>query len=270
MCFDSGSMQKRFIPIMHALGIKKHLLMMVFFISMLCYGEIIQFSAAEQECFILTNSTSVVEWNSLNTTNLIRVVHRNAYDWRLPTLTGDKISFLNASPLEFLPSELKTYTKIFVVAHANNLKPWSTLVDADIGLNVLPNAFAATGESGFKFYKSSNTAKVYINGEQTTHTLINQSFIVELLLDEPSNLNNVFIGGSPATTYWNRSWDGYIYEILFVEEELTEEQYSAIYTYLSIKHKIPVAIELNDNAYTVLKALNIRSGSAFTTMILMR
>jgi hypothetical protein len=122
----------------------------------------------------------------------------------------------------------------------------------------------------FQFYKPSNTTEIYINGELTTQAPINQSFIVELSLDEPLNLNNVFIGGSPAALEWERSWNGDIYEILFVDEDLTEDQYSAIYTYLSIKHKIPVAIELNDNAYAILRALNVSSEPAFTTMILMR
>ena len=38
------------------------------------------------------------------------------------------------------------------------------------------------------------------------------------------NLNNVFIGGSPAALEWERSWNGDIYEILFVDEDLTEDE----------------------------------------------
>ena len=270
MYFDSGSMQKRFISTMHALKIKKRLLMIVFFISMLCYGEIIQFSVAKQDCFIITNNTSVVEWKSINTTNSLKVVHRNASNWGLPTLDKYKISFQDATPLEFSSLMPIAYKKIFIVAQANDIKSWATLLDASKGLSIAPDIFSVTNGENFQFYNFTGGFQIYVNGENTNNAPINQSFIVELSLDEPLNLNNVFIGGSPAALEWERSWNGDIYEILFVDEDLTEDQYSAIYTYLSIKHKIPVAIELNDNAYAVLKALNIRSGSAFTTMILMR
>ena len=270
MCFDSGSMQKRFISTMHALKIKKRLLMIVFFISMLCYGEIIQFSVAKQDCFIITNNTSVVEWKSINTTNSLKVVHRNASNWGLPTLEKYKISFQDATPLEFSSLMPIAYKKIFIVAQANDIKSWATLLDASKGLSIAPDIFSVTNGENFQFYNFTGGFQIYVNGEYANNAPIYQSFIVDLSLDEPLNLNNVFIGGSPAALEWERSWNGDIYEILFVDEDLTEDQYSAIYTYLSIKHKIPVAIELNDNAYAILKALNVSSEPAFTTMILMR
>ena len=265
MNFNSNPIQKQLIRTMKRLG-----LITMLFISLLSFGEIIQFSAAEKDSIVLTNSTLVVEWESINTTNSMTVVHRNAFDWSLPALGQYKISFLNASPLEFSSSESSTYAKIFLVAKVVDAKSWATLVDAEAGLSVLPNVFATSNDDKFQFYKSSNDYEIYINGEQTTLAPLNHDFIVELSLNESSNLSNVFIGSSPASSEWERSWYGDIYEILFVNQELTVEQYSAIYTYLSIKHKIPISVAPCDNAYAILKGLNVKSGPAFTTMILWR
>lgn len=270
MSYNSICILEQFIPTNNMLGIKRIFLIVVFWVSMLCHGEIIQFSVAKQDCFIITNNTSVVEWKSINTTNSLKVVHRNASNWGLPTLDKYKISFQDATPLEFSSLMPIAYKKIFIVAQANDIKSWATLLDASKGLSIAPDIFFVTNGENFQFYNFTGGFQIYVNGENTNNAPINQSFIVELSLDEPLNLNNVFIGGSPAALEWDRSWNGDIYEILFVDEDLTEDQYSAIYTYLSIKHKIPVAIELNDNAYAILKALNVSSEPAFTTMILMR
>jgi hypothetical protein len=148
--------------------------------------------------------------------------------------------------------------------------PWSTLIDTSPALAANPVAFS---NEVFTFSTTNciGSSSIIINGDESTEIPINSNFIVEFVLSSPISLNNIYIGGSPATPDWNRSWDGGIYEILLFDEELTEQQYSALYTYLSIKYKIDVDTPVcSDDSYSILKAMNIKAGSAFTTIILWR
>jgi hypothetical protein len=239
-------------------------------ICSICRADIIQFDASASDSILVTNISKVVSWRSVNSPTILSPVHENSSLWSQPRLETRKICFNDASPLELTSADTNLYNKIIVVADCNSLMPWSTLIDTIPALAANPVAFS---NEVFTFSTTNciGSSSIIINGDESTEIPINSNFIVEFVLSSPISLNNIYIGGSPATPDWNRSWDGGIYEILLFDEELTEQQYSALYTYLSIKYKIDVDTPVcSDDSYSILKAMNIKAGSAFTTIILWR
>ena len=238
-------------------------------ICSICRADIIQFDASVRDSILVTNISKVVSWRSVNSPTILSPVHENSSLWSQPRLETRKICFNDASPLEFAGADTNLYNKIIVVADCNSLMPWSTLIDTSPALATNPVAFS---NEVFTFSTTNciGSSIIIINGDESTEIPINSNFIVEFVLSSPTNLNNIFIGGSPATPYWNRSWDGCISELLLLNEPLTEQQYSALYTYLSLKYKIEVSVPLCADSYGILKELGVKAGSVFTTIILWR
>lgn len=244
-------------------------LFLFFTICSICRADIIQFDASASDSILVTNISKVVSWRSVNSPTILSPVHENSSLWSQPRLETRKICFNDASPLELTSADTNLYNKIIVVADCNSLMPWSTLIDTIPALVANPVAFS---NEVFTFSTTNciGSSSIIINGDESAEIPINSNFIVEFVLSSPTNINNIFIGGSPATPYWNRSWDGCIYELLLLNESLTEQQYSALYTYLSIKYKIEVSVPECANSYEILNDLGIKAGSVFTTIILWR
>ena len=238
-------------------------------ICSICRADIIQFDASASDSILVTNISKVVSWRSVNSPTILSPVHENSSLWSQPRLETRKICFNDASPLEFAGADTNLYNKIIVVADCNSLMPWSTLIDTSPALATNPVAFS---NEVFTFSTTNciGSSIIIINGDESTEIPINSNFIVEFVLSSPTNLNNIFIGGSPATPNWNRSWDGCVFELLLLNEPLTEQQYSALYTYLSLKYKIEVSVPLCADSYGILKELGVKAGSVFTTIILWR
>ena len=238
-------------------------------ICSICRADIIQFDASASDSILVTNISKVVSWRSVNSPTILSPVHENSSLWSQPRLETRRICFNDASPLEFVGTDTNLYNKIIVVADCNSLMLWSTLIDTIPALAANPVAFS---NEIFTFSTTNciGSSSIIINGDESTEIPINSNFIVEFVLSSPTNLNNIFIGGSPATPYWNRSWDGCIYELLLLNKPLTEQQYSALYTYLSLKYKIEVSVPLCADSYGILKGLGVKAGSVFTTIILWR
>ena len=238
-------------------------------ICSICKADIIQFDASVRDSILITDISKVVSWKSVNTPTILSSVHETSSLWNQPHLETRRICFNNASPLEFAGDNTNLYNKIIVVADCNSLMPWSTLIDTIPALAANPVVFS---NEVFTFSTTNciGSSSTIINGSESTEIPINNSFIMEFVFSNPTSLNNIFIGGSPATPYWNRSWDGCIYELLLLNESLTEQQYSALYTYLSIKYKIEVNVPVCVDSYGILKELGVKAGSVFTTIILWR
>jgi hypothetical protein len=238
-------------------------------ICSICRADIIQFDASASDSILVTNISKVVSWKSVNTPTILSSVHETSSLWNQPHLETRRICFNNASPLEFAGDNTNLYNKIIVVADCNSLMPWSTLIDTIPALAANPVVFS---NEVFTFSTTNciGSSSIIINGHEGIEIPTNSNFIVEFVLSSPTNLNNIFIGGSPTTPYWNRSWDGCIFELLLLNEPLTEQQYSALYTYLSLKYKIEVSVPVCVDSYGILKELGVKAGSVFTTIILWR
>ena len=238
-------------------------------ICSICRADIIQFDASVRDSILVTNISKVVSWRSVYSPIVLSPVHENSSLWSQPRLETRRICFNDASPLEFVGADTNLYNKIIVVADCNSLMPWSTLIDSSPALAANPVDFSNEAFT-FSATNSVGSSCTIINGHEGIEIPTNSSFIVEFVLSNPTSLNNIYIGGSPATPYWNRSWDGCIYELLLLNESLTEQQYSALYTYLSLKYKIEVSVPVCVDSYGILKELGVKAGSVFTTIILWR
>ena len=194
----------------------------------ICRADIIQFDASVRDSILVTNISKVVSWRSVYSPIVLSPVHENSSLWSQPRLESRRICFNDASPLEFAGADTNLYNKIIVVADYNSLMPWSTLIDTIPALTTNPVAFS---NDVFTFSTTNciGSSSIIINGDESAEIPINSNFIVEFVLSNPTSLNNIYIGGSPATPNWNRSWDGCIYELLLLNESLTEQQYSALY-----------------------------------------
>jgi hypothetical protein len=94
--------------------------------------------------------------------------------------------------------------------------------------------------------------------------------LYEIRLDEPCPLNKLHIGGNPATPTWNRNWNGVVGEVVFTAPTATETDAAAIRAYLSKKWGIGRYRSGMADELAALRALGIRTGGVYGSMLIMR
>ena len=143
----------------------------------------------------------------------------------------------------------------------------STLLDAPCPLRL----FSSEVEAAYLFATSSvlSTIELSIDFAQSTEYTPGPH-LYEIRLDEPCQLNELHIGGNPATPAWNRNWNGTVSEVIFTAPPATETDAEAIRSYLSKKWLIGRYRSGMGDELAALHALGIRVGSVYGSMLIMR
>ena len=244
-------------------------------VSLLLCGVAFAFSALQFDASasrsVSRTGGAVSAWVSTRGGVIASSCHVPGCGWSAPFYGGGSIDFMAASgvaaPLSFSLTETGLVSRVFIVADVTDAAFCSTLLDAPCPLRLL----SSEEEAAFHFATSSvlSTFGLSIDFALSTDFELGPH-LYEVRLDEPCPLNELHIGGNPATPAWNRNWNGSVSEIIFTAPSTTETDAEAIRSYLSKKWRIGryrsgIADELD-----VLRALGIRVGSVYGSMLIMR
>ncbi len=123
------------------------------------------------------------------------------------------------------------------------------------------------------FYESqlTNAVALSINATQTNlFSSVAAYQLVEVAFDSPTHLNELYIGGAPATAAWAQSWSGGIAELILLAEMPPEEEINALRLYLALKHGLAVPTESDGGIVSTLTAMGIDTAGLFNSVFLLR
>jgi len=198
-------------------------------------------------------------------------VHAATNGWSLAVKDGGTVLFESgvSSPLGFPDSATNTVVYALTVVKCPAPSDHATLIDAPCSIRFVPNPF---GDSS-TFYESQLTSAVAfaINGLETNGlTATTSPQLVEAAFDAPCALNDIYIGGAPATAAWAQSWGGGISELILLAQPPSEEELNAIRRYLSIQHGLAVPTDSDAGIATLLISMGIDTGGLFNSVFLAR
>ena len=245
-------------------------------VSLLLCGVAFAFSALQFDASasrsVSRTGGAVSAWVSTRGGVIANSCHMPGCGWSAPFYGGgESIDFIAASgaasPLSFALTETGLVSCVFIVADATDAAFCSTLLDAPCPLRLM-----RTEEDGALHFATSSvlsTATLSIDFAPSTD-FAPGPHLYEVRLDEPCQLNELHIGGNPATPAWNRNWNGTVSEVIFTAPTVTETDSEAIRSYLSKKWRIGRYRSGIVDELAVLRAIGIRAGGVYGSMLIMR
>ena len=230
----------------------------------------LQFDASVSRSVSRTGD-AVSAWVSTRGGVIASSCHVPGCGWSAPFYGGGSIDFMAASgvaaPLSFALTETSLVSRAFIIADATDAAFCSTLLDAPCPLRLL----SSEEDAAFHFATSSVLSTLALSIDFAPSTdFAPGPHLYEIHLDEPCQLNELHIGGNPATPAWNRNWNGTVSEVIFTAPPATETDAEAIRSYLSKKWRIGRYRSGMGDELAALHALGIRVGSVYGSMLIMR
>ena len=245
-------------------------------LSLLFSGGALAFTALQFDATaskrVLRMDGSVTAWVSTRGGVVANPCHATGYGWNAPQYdAGGGIDFLAASgvasPLSFGSAQTGLVSRAFIVADGGDAAFCSTLLDAPCPLRL----FSEDEDGTVHFATSSVLSTLALSIDFAPGTVYSAGpHLYEIRLDEPCPLNELHIGGNPATPAWNRNWNGVVGEVVFTAPSVTETDAAAIRAYLSKKWRLGKYRSGIADELAVLRALGIRVGSVYGSMLIMR
>ena len=210
-------------------------------------------------------------WPSVDGSLSLTTVHAATNGWVLPEKYGRSVFFGNsvASPLGF--SDSATNTTDYVLAVVENVIPsdLATLIDAPCSIRFLPNPF--NDDWFLSESQLTNAVNLFIDGIDTNgFSSAASPQLIEVSFDTPCSLNELYIGGTPATPSWNQNWTGGLSELILLAEHPTDRQRNALCRYLSLKYGLNLKTAPDVSIASVLTTLGINAGGTFNSVLLVR
>jgi len=245
------------------------------------HAQAVQFDASRHDTLALSQNNAVQEWRSVKTGALLIPLHGASNGWGAATLLApygvkgtvafdDANSNAAPSPMAFGGDIDFPVATIFAVIKCDSPFPLSTLIDApvDIRLETMPSWAFQTEQHG-------NAIQYRVNGVDTPDFSPSSSFqLVEArFITETGNrpsLQGLYLGGSAPSPLWRRNWRGEIAELLLFPFDPSPDERNAVHRYLSVKWGVPAPHWRDDSAPSILRALGIDAGAAFSTAIIVR
>ena len=232
----------------------------------------LQFDAMASKSVSRTGGAVSASWVSTRGGVIANPSHATGYGWNAPQYDAvGGIDFLAvsgvASPLSFGLAQTGLVSRAFIVADGGDAVFCSTLLDAPCPLRL-----SAEDEDGAVHFATSSvlsTLALSVDFAPCTAYLTGLH-LFEIRLDEPCPLNELHIGGNPATPAWNRNWNGVVGEVVFTAPAVTETDASAIRSYLSKKWGIGRYRSGMGDELATLRALGIRTGGIYGSMLIRR
>ncbi len=245
-------------------------------LSILACGGAMAFSALQFDAAIPGSVSRtdgcVVAWVSTRGGVIASPCHTNGSGWAAPQYDSrGVVGFASAtgtvSPISFPLTETGLVARAFIVADGAGAAFCSTLLDAPCPLRLLQSE-----EDGALHFATSSvlsTAELSIDFAQSTEYTPG-SHLYEMELAEPCPLCDLYIGGCPATPAWNRNWNGTVREAILVSPTATATDAAAIRAYLSKRWDIGRYKSGVTDELATLRALGIKTGGVYGSMLIMR
>ena len=243
--------------------------------ALFCCGALaftaLQFDATVSKSVSRTDGC-VTAWVSTRGGVIANPCHTNGAGWASPQYDArGVIGFLpttgTAAPISFPLTETGLVARAFIMAEGTAAAFCSTLLDAPCPLRLF-----SEGEDGTVHFATSSvlsTAALSIDFAQSTEYSPGPH-LYELALASPCPLCDLYIGGCPATPAWNRNWNGSVGEVVFTAPTVTDTDAAAIRSYLSKKWGIGRYRSGMADELAALRALGIRTGGVYGSMLIMR
>ena len=239
-------------------------------------GEAVAFTAlqfdAKASKSVSRTDGFVTAWVSTRGGVVANPCHATGCGWNAPRYNANGgLDFLAtsgvASPLSFDLAETGLVSRAFIVADGGDATFCSTLLDAPCPLRL----FSEDEDGTVHFATSSVLSTLALSIDFAPGTAYSTGLhLYEIRLDMPCPLNELHIGGNPATPAWNRNWNGIVGEVVFTAPTVTETDASAIRSYLSKKWGIGRYRSGMADELAALHALGIRTGGVYGSMLIMR
>ena len=231
----------------------------------------LQFDASSQRSVSRTDG-AVTAWVSTHGGIVATPCHQTGNGWTSPQYSrSGAIDFFSAtgvaSPLEFPESETGLVSRVFIVADGFDAATYRTLLDAPCPLRIMPE----DGDEAGLFCTSSILSSVALSIDFAPSRVFSSGLhLYELEMAAPCPLNDLYIGGNPATPAWHRSWNGSVREIIFAAPALTAADAAVIRSYLSKRWEIGRYRSGSPDELATLRALGIHTGGVYGSMLIMR
>ena len=231
----------------------------------------LQFDATASRSVSRTDG-AVTAWVSTRQGVIANPCHTARNGWTLPQYDRDGfIDFFSAtgaaSPLSFPQSESGLVSRVFIVADGFDTATYRTLIDAPCPLRLI----SADGDAAGHFATSSVLSSISISIDYAQATAYSSGLhLYEIALADPCPLNDLYLGGSPATPAWNRSWNGSVREVIFAAPSMSATEASVIRSYLSKRWETGRYRSGESDELSTLRALGIRTGGVYGSMLIMR
>ena len=231
----------------------------------------LQFDATASRSVSLTDG-AVTAWVSTRGGVVANPCHAAGSGWTSPQYDRDgAIDFFSAtgaaSPLSFPQSESGLVSRVFIVADGFDTATYRTLIDAPCPLRLI----SADGDAAGHFATSSVLSSISISIDYAQATAYSSGLhLYEIALADPCPLNDLYLGGSPATPAWNRSWNGSVREVIFAAPSMTATEAFVVRSYLSKRWETGRYRSGESDELSTLRALGIRTGGVYGSMLIMR
>ena len=252
---------------MHAIRFWVLLIAGVGTVSWLSAFPVLQFTSKG-----FTETLETVVWSAQKGKVDLTSVHVATNGWSLATQLDEAVFFDNgvSSPLGFSDDATNTIAYAFAVAECTEPFDHATLIDAPCSIRFMPRCF---DDSETFFYESqlTNTVSLSINATETNlFTTAVTPQLVEAAFDSPVPLNEIYVGGTPATAAWAQNWSGGVRELILLADNPTDDELTAVRRYLSLKHSLAIPTESDGAIVSTLNAMGIDSDGLFNSVFLVR
>lgn len=214
------------------------------------------------------------EWRAARGGAALSAVHPATNGWTAAFADRGGVSFAAtngvASPLEFDLVTTGMVARVLLVADCTEAQAWSALLDAPSGAMLAPRTFAW---EMVRFVESNclGALAVSVDGVAGAAMPTNGTpHLVEIAFPEPVAMDELYLGGHPATPVWGRSWRGRIFEALFCFGEPSATDADALRSYLSLRWRLGLAFDSPPDIAARLRALGVYPGSLYATILILR
>ena len=244
-------------------------------LATLCGGAFafttVQFDASISRRVSRTDG-AVTAWVSTHGGMIANPCHQAGNGWTSPQYSRDgSIGFYGASgvasPLSFQSYETGLVSRVFIIADGSDAATYRTLLDAPCPLRIMPE----DGDEAGLFCTSSVLSSTALSIDFAPSRVFSSGLhLYELEMAAPCPINDLYIGGNPATPAWHRSWNGSVREIIFAAPALTAADAAVIRSYLSKRWEIGRYRSGSPDELATLRTLGIHTGGVYGSMLIMR
>lgn len=145
----------------------------------------------------------------------------------------------------------------------------ATLFDAPCSARLEPAPWPGDPWA-FSAAQLAETAAYAVNGTATNAFAGSAGFqLVEVFWTAPAPLEALYVGGSPASPLWDRTWKGELAELVLLAAPPAPAERAALWSYAALKWGAPAPSGATGVRQT-LDALGVSTGSLFASLVLVR
>lgn len=231
---------------------------------------LVAFAESSASQFVTEDFNGTV-WNSRDGSSALSSEHTDTNGWSLAWKEGGKVCFdASTSPLAFSDSATGRVSRAIAVVVCEEAADHATLFDASCSVRFMPSPFPGDDRT---FYESQITNAVAVSIDAVDTNLFPEASglrLIEAEFEPPCPLNEIYVGGAPATAAWAQSWRGGFAELILLADVPTDSQLNALRRYLALKHGLAVPTESDGGIVATLAAMGVDTDGLLNSVFLVK